>query len=171
MDIKEFINLCAGKWFSQRTSYQLASRQVENHKSEITIDLLGPDHPEVVALCKQTHLQTDSCLGGLKASWDNSVDWGKPKQTGSSLLVFRPDAEDLATGQIARAGSSPIGHYRLRDDEALTLTVKENGRTYEERIWFPSQNFRLRTTIIQNPDQTRQTVFYSEIRRVVAPES
>jgi hypothetical protein len=41
MDIQEFINLCAGKWFSQRTSYQLAAQKVANNKAEITIDLLA----------------------------------------------------------------------------------------------------------------------------------
>ncbi|HEY9822392.1 MAG TPA: phycobiliprotein lyase, partial [Candidatus Sericytochromatia bacterium] len=53
MDIKEFFEQSAGKWFSQRTSHHLAFRQAENGKSNITIEMLGADDPEVVKLCEQ----------------------------------------------------------------------------------------------------------------------
>jgi hypothetical protein len=65
MDIQEFINLCAGKWFSQRTSYQLAAQKVANNKAEITIDLLAAD---VVKLCLENNCQSQSSLGGWKAT-------------------------------------------------------------------------------------------------------
>ncbi|MFM6404094.1 MAG: phycobiliprotein lyase, partial [Microcystis sp.] len=55
MDIQEFINLCAGKWFSQRTSYQLAAQKVANNKAEITIDLLAADAADVVQLCLENN--------------------------------------------------------------------------------------------------------------------
>jgi hypothetical protein len=171
MDIKEFINLCAGKWFSQRTGYRVASGPVENNKSEITIDLLPPDHPEVSEICQEHHFDSDSSIGGLKATWDNSVDSGRPKQTGSSLVVFLPEPGDISRGHIARAGNVRIGTYHLGNDEALTLTIEDNGRVFEERVWFPGPNLRLRTSLIQNPDNTRQTLFYSEIRRIPAPAS
>ncbi|MEG3440026.1 phycobiliprotein lyase [Pannus brasiliensis CCIBt3594] len=168
MEIKEFINLCAGQWFSQRTSYRLASRNIENHKSEITIDLLTPDRPEAIDL----RGDGENCLGGWKATWNNSVDWGQPKQTGSTLVVFLADAEDASSGSIVKSGGpgkpSLVGRYRLRSDEALTLTIEDEGRVFEERLWFASPNLRLRTSIIQNPDKTRNTVFYSEIRKMSA---
>jgi phycoerythrin-associated linker protein len=65
MDIQEFINVCAGKWFSQRTSYQLAAQKVANNKAEITIDLLAAD---VVKLCLENNCQSQSSLGGWKAT-------------------------------------------------------------------------------------------------------
>ncbi|MFM6057781.1 MAG: phycobiliprotein lyase, partial [Microcystis aeruginosa] len=39
-----------------------------------------------------------------------------------------------------------------------------------ERIWFASPNLRLRTSIIQSANGDRQTVFYSEIRKMIAPK-
>jgi phycoerythrin-associated linker protein len=172
MDIKEFITLCAGQWFSQRTSYQLAAQKVENNKSDIAIDLLPIDHAEVIALCQPHHLDTGSSLGGLKASWNNAVDWGQPKQIGSTLLVFLPTADDPSIGKLLKSGNpSLLGHYHLRQDEALTLTIESDRGQFEERLWFASPNLRLRTTIIQHPDKTSQTVFYSEIRKMIAPSS
>lgn len=172
MDIQEFINLCAGKWFSQRTSYQLAAQKVANNKAEITIDLLATDAADVVKLCLENNCQSQSSLGGWKASWDNSVDYGQPKKIGSSYLVLLP-SENFFQGKLIKSDgkSSLVGEYHLRSDQALTLTVEDKQNRIEERIWFASPNLRLRTSIIQSANGDRQTVFYSEIRKMVAPSS
>ncbi len=44
MKIEEFLELCTGKWFSQRTSYHFEKQQVDNSKSELTIEWLPGDH-------------------------------------------------------------------------------------------------------------------------------
>jgi hypothetical protein len=80
MDIKEFFEHSEGKWFSQRTRYNLASAQSENSKSEITIEMLSQDDPEVVKLCQQSDVNAASTWGGAKISWDNSVDDRQEKQ-------------------------------------------------------------------------------------------
>lgn len=166
MDIKEIIELCSGKWFSQRTSFQ---SKLESSKSEITIEFIAPDHPEVVQLCQQYQIDPTLALGGTKASWDNSVDWGKPKQTGSSLLVWIPQANEPKNGQILRSmGQRHLaqGQYTLGSDDALTLSLKEDDRHSEERIWFASPNLRLRTSLVKQSNQSNQMAFYSEIRKV-----
>jgi len=45
MDVKEFFQLSAGKWFSQRTSHHLAFKQSESGKSDLKIDMLPADDP------------------------------------------------------------------------------------------------------------------------------
>ena len=35
----------------------------------------------------------------------------------------------------------------------------------EERQWFASDNFKMRTTVVQYQDGTKKTSFYSEIRK------
>jgi len=45
MDIQEFFELSAGKWFSHRTSHHLAFKQSESGKSDITIEML--EDPEL----------------------------------------------------------------------------------------------------------------------------
>ncbi len=48
MDIQEFFELSAGKWFSHRTSHHLAFKQAEDGKSDITIEMMAKDDPEVI---------------------------------------------------------------------------------------------------------------------------
>ncbi|MCU0534625.1 MAG: phycobiliprotein lyase [Hydrococcus sp. Prado102] len=171
MKIEEFLEMCAGKWFSQRTSYHLDRTQVENSKSEITIERLSSDSREVVALCEQHNIDPSTTLGGTKASWDNSVDWGKTKQIGSAIVVVVPDRENPQVGKILQTAGTlsktPVsGRYVLGNDEALTLIVEEEKTYIEERLWFASSNLRLRTSSMKNAGGFNKMAFYSEIRKI-----
>jgi phycoerythrin-associated linker protein len=171
MDIKEFFELSAGKWFAQRTHYDLAGQQAGSSKSEIIIEFLPSQAPEVLQLCQRAGVRPGSAGDGLKISWDNSVDWGKPKQVGFTLLVPIPDPERPQTGQLLRNSSiSPEealkGRYTLGTDKALTLTLQGETVYAEERLWFASPNLRLRASFVKNGAHFHQSAFYSEIRRL-----
>ena len=113
MDIQEFINLCAGKWFSQRTSYQLAAQKVANNKAEITIDLLAADAADVVQLCLENNCQSQASLGGWKATWDNSVDYGQPKKIGSKTEFWMVVGLDSGMNAELRTFDVPEMIYLL----------------------------------------------------------
>jgi len=171
MGTEEFLELCAGKWFSLRTGYRLDNAQVDNSKSEIAIERLLRDRSEIVTLCQQHKINPDETLGGTKASWENAAEGFKPKQMGSAVVVLVPDGDNLKTGKLLSAlgnqASPTVGRYILGSDEALTLIV-EGEKTYsEERLWFASPNLRLRTSLIKSDRGLSRTAFYSEIRRVV----
>ncbi|MGH2415086.1 MAG: phycobiliprotein lyase, partial [Microcystaceae cyanobacterium] len=116
-------------------------------------------------------INSTATLGGTKANWDNSVDSGKTKQIGSSLIVFLPNTDNAHIGKLLRTANNPqtslvAGRYILGNDEALTL-MTEDERTYsEERLWFASPNLRLRTSLIKYSGSFSAMAFYSEIRRV-----
>lgn len=169
MEIREFLELSEGKWFSQRTTYHLNQEQGESTKAELSIEKLLADNSEVVKLCQQHQIDPSLAWGGTKISWDNSVDWGKPKLIGSNLLVFVPDRENDKIGQFLRSGGEPksIGRYIIGNDRALTLIVEDGTTHAEERQWFASPNLRLRTTIVKSSGGFTQTSFYSEIRRML----
>lgn len=176
MKIEEFLEMCAGKWFSQRTSYHLDQTQVENSKSEITIERLSSDSREVIALCEQHKIDPSTTIGGTKASWDNSVDWGKTKQIGTAIVVVVPDGENPQVGKILQTAGTlsktPVsGRYVLGNDEALTLIVEEEKDRIEERLWFASSNLRLRTSSIANASGFSKMAFYSEIRKIPPKET
>ncbi|ACK69033.1 conserved hypothetical protein [Gloeothece citriformis PCC 7424] len=172
MEIREFLDLWVDRWFALRTSYQLDHQKIENSKSEITVERLPIEHPEVIKLCEQYQIDPSLTLGGIKTSWDNSVDWGKSKQTGATIVVWIPTENNSATGQLLQKNNSKYlkGRYSLGDDEALTLIVEETDSYFEERVWFASPNLRLRNSLIKNGNGFSQTAFYSEIRRV-APKN
>ncbi|MBD2576157.1 phycobiliprotein lyase [Oscillatoria sp. FACHB-1406] len=174
MDIKEFFEQSSGKWFAQRTHYNLASQAAGSSKAEIEIEFLAVDAPEIVQLCEQQHVSSAQACGGLKISWDNSVDWGGTKEKGFAILVAVPDSENPQTGKFLRGSSNPkeqslAGDYAIGEDEALTLTLENGSLHAEERLWFASPNLRLRSSFVKNNGRFSDSTFYSEIRRMVAP--
>jgi hypothetical protein len=171
MDIKEFLNLTIGNWFSVRTSHNLAPDQVENSKSDLNIEMLPPEAEEVVSLAQQFKVDPKISLGGTKITWDNSVDWGKTKQKGFALIILVPDVDNPQTGNILRQvyspGISPTkGRYLMGADDSLTLIIEDNNTFTEERLWFASPNLRLRTSVIKTNNEIKATNFYSEIRKI-----
>ena len=175
MDIKAFLNLCTGNWFSQRTNYNLSEEKTESSKADLSITMISSEESQIAQLCQQYRIDPQQSLGGLLYSWDNSVDWGKPKQQGSSLMVFVEDTEDTTKGKlITNATLKPdvksVGTYILGQDEALTLTINTEDIHVEERLWFASENLRLRTNVIKNSTGITRTTFYSEIRKAPPKE-
>jgi phycoerythrin-associated linker protein len=184
MKIEEFIEACAGNWFSLRTSYSLNQTQsvaegsassVDNSKSDLSVESLSSQSQEAIALCQEYQIAPSEVIGGNKISWDNSIDWGKPKQKGSAALVFVANRDNPQTGKLLRqTGTVPkvssSGRYILGDDEALTLIIEDKKLYLEERLWFASPNLRLRTSLVKTAKGFSTTAFYSEIRKA-APKS
>ena len=172
MNLKKFLDLSSGKWFSQRTNYLLGDDdEVENSKADITIELISTDDSRAVQLCQKHRLDPQLSLGGTVQSWDNSVDWGKPKQQGSSIIVFVSNLMSDRIGKLIRPGDTKIcGRYVLGEDEALTLIIETEDMYAEERQWFASNNLRMRTTMVKYSNGLNQTSFYSEIRKVPPKE-
>jgi hypothetical protein len=171
MKISDFINLSAGEWFSQRTNYYLNQQTADNSKANLTIELLEVDHPQITQICQEYQLDHSLILGSLKHSWDNSVDWGKPKQQGSALIILLAEGDHTEQGKVIQIGkgtnsSVNFGQYLLGQDEALTLTLKTEQIEAQERLWFASDNLRLRTTMVKESTGNLQTSFYSEIRKM-----
>jgi len=171
MDIKEFFEQSAGKWFSQRTSHHLAFRQAENGKSNITIEMLGADDPEVVKLCEQYQIDPNLALCGARVTWDGMMEWDeeKEKHSGSTVLVPVPDLDKPNEGQLLRemgyAEKAPVaGRYIMGSDDALTLITDYETMYSEERLWFASPNLRLRTSILKRFGGFSMASLSSEIR-------
>ncbi len=169
MTIVEFFELSAGKWVSQRTSHHLTFQQLESGKSELQIETLPPNNPDVVNLCQRSSLEPSLAVCGVKVVWDGTMEWDKTKRTGSMVLVLMPDPETPNTGKLLRSQGGAetagiVGRYAIGNDDALTL-ITENGEVcIEERVWFASPNLRFRTSILKQPNGFSMASFCSEIR-------
>ena len=95
MDIRQFLDLSAGRWFSQRTNYLLSGDKADNSKADITIELVSHNDSRIIQLCQEHNIEPQQCLAGTIQSWDTSVDWGKPKQLGSSAIALIPNSDDF----------------------------------------------------------------------------
>lgn len=173
MDIQTFFQQSVGKWVSQRTSHRLAQNQSEGAKADLIMEMLGQDDPALVQLCQQQGGDPEQAYG-LKITWTNGIVDRNPKpQSGTSLLVALPDAlQGSNQGQmISRINSAApvVGRYAIGEDQVLTLITEAGERHVEERIWFASENFRLRTGVVSCNGNTDLATFCSEIRMGGAP--
>jgi hypothetical protein len=169
MDIMEFFQLSAGKWFSQRTSHHLAFKQSESGKSELKIEMLEPQDSAVIQLCHQYEIEPGLALGGARVSWDGTMEWDEEKHIGSTVIVPVADADQPHQGKLLRemgyAEKAPVaGRYVMGADEALTLITEYETMYSEERLWFASPNLRLRTSILKRFGGFSMASFCSEIR-------
>jgi hypothetical protein len=171
MEIQDFLTLWEGQWFSQRSNYDFNRNVAESHKSELTIETLAFNHPTVVEFAQSQDIPTSEQILGLQMGWDNSVDWGKPKQTGSLLYLFLPHPEHSHHGQLRRSPlkigqKALVGKYLFAVDESLTLILEQGPLQIEERLWFASPNLRLRTSLVLQNHQFSHSAFYTEIRKL-----
>lgn len=169
MDIVEFFQQSAGKWFSQRTSHHLAFKQSESGKSDIQIEMLPKDAPEVIKLCEQYEIDPALALCGARVTWNGTMEWDEEKHTGSTVLVPVADPENSSEGKLLRemgyAEKAPVaGRYKMGADESLTLITEYETMYSEERLWFASPNLRLRTSILKRFGGFSMATFCSEIR-------
>ncbi len=169
MDIQEFFELSAGKWFSHRTSHHLAFKQAEDGKSDITIEMLAKDAPEVIKLCQQYEIDPTRATCGARVNWNGTMEWDEEKHTGSTVLVTVPDTEDPNRGKLLRemgyAEKAPVaGSYIMGSDDALTLTTEYETMSSEERLWFASPNLRMRVSVLKRYGGFSMASFTSEIR-------
>jgi hypothetical protein len=167
MDVSEFFDLSAGKWFSQRTSHDLETKQSENAKSDLTFDILPDTDPAVVALCKQHQIDPSLAWGGAKTAWKGSMQRNKDRTQndydGASIIVAVPNPDAPGSGLLLKSAGAPAS-YSIGDDGAMTVTAGDDRIRAQERIWFASPNLRLRTTILKQRDRGDISSFSSEIR-------
>jgi CpeS-like protein len=173
MNVREFFELSAGKWFSQKTSQHLTLKQSEHGKSDLAIEILSTDNPQVIQLCQQAGVDPSSVWGGVKYGWKGTIAWDTPTQTppnqqGESIAIAIPDSPAATTGKLVYLGKnardSQVARYTMGDDDALTLVTQHENICSEERIWFESDNVRIRTTIVTQTGSDSLASFYSEIR-------
>ncbi|HEY9622864.1 MAG TPA: phycobiliprotein lyase [Crinalium sp.] len=169
MDITEFFQQSCGKWFSQRTSHHLAFKQSESGKSDIRIEMVEKDNPEVIQLCEQYSVDPSLAICGARVSWDGTMEWDEEKHSGSTVLVAIADPEKPNEGKLLRdvgyAEKAPVaGRYVMGSDDALTLITEYETMYSEERLWFASPNLRLRTSILKRFGGFSMASFCSEIR-------
>lgn len=169
MNIQEFFQHRAGIWMSQRTSHHLIIKKAEGGKSEITVETLPADQPEVVALCDLHQFDPATVSCSARVSWDGSMEWDSDpgKHRGTTILVAI--AETAQGGKLLRqqgyAEKAPVvGRYHVSDDGVLSL-ITEYGTLYsEEKLWFPRPNICMRAGLTVGMSNVAS--FCTEIRKV-----
>ena len=170
MTIQKFLEMSAGKWFSQRTSHQLTNQQSEHGSSDILIEMLAADHPQLLQL-RQQHPAAGS-PAGIQVISKTAQQWNTPKNavptsmTTVLMPIDQPTANSFSGSLLwmANGQQMPLGKFQIGEDEAVTLFLSYQSMQIEERIWFASPNLRLRTSVQKSSAGWSLASFCSEIR-------
>jgi hypothetical protein len=181
MEIVNFFEKLAGRWFSQRTTHALSSQQSKAGKSDLEVSFLAPDADEVEQLWRSHKLfQTSdqnsvTPLCGLSIHQSSTVEGDSQPHIFTTLLVpLAPDLqEDKAFfGKLLRSGMADSSTYIL-EEEVLTIVTDSPEARSEERLWFVNDNVRMRTNtteLTSGPNSgLRIASFCSEIRLGAKP--
>lgn len=169
MNIQEFWEFSAGKWFSQRTIHNLKQGSLQAGKAEFSLELLSNTDTQLQKICTDNHLDS-SQIQGIKISWDGA-NKDDTKDVGSTMIVTVHDPADLQKGKLVQVKGDQYlsGNYHLGNDEVLTMVTESDDLYMEEKFWYLMPNLRLRTSVIQVKGGPEIASFYSEIRRINQP--
>jgi hypothetical protein len=167
MEIVNFFEKLAGRWFSQRTTHYLSAQQSQAGKSDLEIEWLPATDAMVQTLCGEFSFPVNQALGGLKVMQKSTLD-GSPNQQIRTTLVVPLASESETVGKLLqtvhpRKGTPQLGQYRFENGVLSVMTEAEDSAV-EERWWFISENLRMRTSVLKRQDGTQLASFCSEIR-------
>ncbi|MBE9060997.1 phycobiliprotein lyase [cf. Phormidesmis sp. LEGE 11477] len=176
MEIVNFFEKLAGRWFSQRTTHALSTQQSKAGKSDLEVAFLASDADEVRSLCESLERGDDSQaepLCGLQVQQSSTVEGDtKPSVLTTLMVPFVPDSPTSSRGRLVSSGGPGQGvkksTYTLEDD-VLTIVTEDDQAQSTERVWFINDNLRMRTGMTELADGLRIASFCSEIRLGVKP--
>lgn len=171
MTVEQFFKRSVGQWRSQRSSHNLAWGQFEQITSEITINELEEQDPEIVELCRNNQIEVKDICFRLKMSWEGESDWDEEVSEGESVMALIKDGD--CHGRLLRsvgyAETIPaVGKWEMTDEGMFVLKTFYDAAAAEERIWFATPDLRLRVSQIRTSSGrgVLTASFSSEIRRL-----
>lgn len=172
MNAIEFFQHSAGQWRSLRTTHHLAFRRTEQGESEIWVEPLAHDDPQVVEICQLHQVDPALAIGGAFVRWQGSMAWDRNEDenhTGSTVFALVPEDESKRRGQLLRergyAEVVPVvGYFHLDQDDGLVLTTDYETMSSIERFWFANPSLRLRTSTVKRFGGFSTATFCTEFR-------
>jgi len=167
----EFFQHSAGQWRSQRSTHHLPFRRAETGSSDIVVEALAADSPQVIEICKMHEVDPNLAIGGAFVKWDGSMAWDKEGEDheGSTVFSLIPDADNPRQGKLLRergyAEIVPVaGRYEMDDEDGLNLITEYDTMSIIERFWFVSPNLRLRSSTVKRFGGFNSATFCIEAR-------
>ena len=169
--IADFVQRSLGTWQSKRSGHNLAFRHVEEIESTIEIAVEPTDSEELTAIIEKNEFQIQQICSPFRMRWQGTSDWDDDSETrGECLLVPVPlgSSHGKLLRSIGYTEEIPaVADYRIDDEGMFTLITPYQGSSAEERIWFATDDVRLRVSMMrtQSGRGLIQASFSSEIRQ------
>ncbi len=156
LDAKEFFQLSAGQWRSQRTTHHLPFRRAESGNSDINVKFLEAEESQIREICVMHDTDHNLAIGGAFVTWDGSMAWDQEQENhqGSTVFALIPEENNLRKGKLLRergyAEIVPVaGQYEMDEEDGLVLITEYETMSIMERFWFINPNCRLRSSTVQ----------------------
>ncbi len=153
---KEFFQLSAGQWRSQRTTHHLPFRRAESGNSDINVEFLEAKESQIREICAMHDMDHNLAIGGAFVTWDGAMAWDKDNENhqGSTVFALIPEDNNLRKGKLLRergyAEIVPVaGQYEMDEEDGLILITEYETMSIMERFWFVNPNCRLRSSTVQ----------------------
>jgi len=172
MDAMQFFHLSAGQWRSHRTTHHLAFKRAEVGVSDIQVQSLAADHPEIIALCETHGIDPSLTIGGSHVTWNGTMAWdqeGAENHQGKTFFAIVPDADNPRQGRLLRergyAEIVPVvGQFLMDETDGLVLLTEYETMSSKERFWFAGPNLRMRTSTVKRFGGFSTATFCTETR-------
>jgi hypothetical protein len=172
MNAMEFFQKSAGMWRSQRTTHHLAFRRTEMGGSQIRVQALDKDHPDIVSLCQMHQIDPALAIGGAQVIWEGTMAWDRDDgeiHEGKTAFALVPDDATGRCGRLLRekgyAEIIPVvGRYEMDEEDGLILLTEYETMSSRERFWFANENVRVRNSSVKRFGGFSSTTFCTEIR-------
>ncbi len=155
-DSKEFFQLSAGNWRSQRTTHHLPFRRAESGNSAIKVQFLEAEASQIKEICVMHETDHKLAIGGAFVTWDGSMAWDKDNEEhqGSTVFALIPEGDNLRKGKLLRergyAEIVPVaGQYEMDEEDGLILITEYETMSIIERFWFVNPDLRLRSSTVK----------------------
>ncbi|MGB3138145.1 MAG: phycobiliprotein lyase [Nodosilinea sp.] len=162
--VQAFFQDTAGDWRSERRYYTLKSGETQAVISQISIEFLEADAPQLVELARLHQLDPKQPLiCGTTVSWESDyVDTGKKPVVGSTVFGVRGTTLYRDRGF---ATPKPVtAQYHFNDSRTLVLKTQYNDSSFEEELRLIGQRYRTRQTIISRAGEEIMIGQYLETR-------
>lgn len=157
-----FFQQSAGSWQSRRRYYTLANNETQEVVSDITIEFLAGDRPELIELGARHELSIPM-LFGAKVTWESSyITPNRKPSVGETVFGIRGDVMYRDRGF---ATPKPVtAQYKFTGERTLVLRTEYNGSAFEEELKLIGENYRTRQTIISRAGEEIMIGQYLEKR-------
>lgn len=166
MNIQEFFELFFGQWVSQRTLHHIRTEQTDVNRADLWIEAAADS--SVAEACAKFGLPIDQALCPMEITHKATLADGR-SQIATTVLVPVKNSEHA--GQlisVPQSGDPALGAFELGSDDVMTFSNSRGADKFIERIWYASENLRIRSITQVNEHGASEANFCSEIRRMGA---
>ncbi len=169
-NMMEFFQKSAGTWFTQRTVHHFeAVTADQSGESNISIEVLTADQPQIQEVCQQQGIDPAKARGGASFLWQDNQDRNELDSDRAAVLVDIPDDGSLQSGKLLRNQGyvekiPVISRYWFGRDGILTIDTDYDSNQGQERCWFINSDFRVRVSTVRNNNGVHIMTYCSERR-------